>query len=372
MRLHRRSRSPYWWLEFRDHRYLAHRISTQIKDERPARAYADKILQLVDFRRAGLDLTPTLTAWVSRMPARRRDHLLKLEIIDATNTTFGTLKEHIEAYQAELETRDLNPMHVQATIYQIEQVWAGAGCLTVEGIRPAAVSAWLKKQRDDGISTSTSNHYLVSAKSFLKWCVDKGRIHRNPLAELRKLKVIHSRRPRALTREEVGKLLATTGGTDRYWLYRLAIETGLRRKQLKSLTAASFDFRANAVRVEASESKAGRKAVLPLRLETAKELRPWLKGKSKNKPVLKVHYRSSEMFARDLHKAKIKRVTPQGTLVFHSLRHTAITEFARAGVHPKIAQRLAQHASIATTMDVYSHVVDRELREAVDKLSKVS
>ncbi len=44
-------------------------------------------------------------------------------------------------------------------------------------------------------------------------------------------------------------------------------------------------------------------------------------------------------------------------MTFHGLRHTHLTNLLLAGVHPKIASERAGHASIATTMDIYSHAV---------------
>src|SRR5262249_47383005 len=41
---------------------------------------------------------------------------------------------------------------------------------------------------------------------------------------------------------------------------------------------------------------------------------------------------------------------------FHDLRHSHATQLLLDGVHPKIAQERLGHASIATTLDLYSHV----------------
>ncbi|MFW5690732.1 MAG: tyrosine-type recombinase/integrase, partial [Planctomycetota bacterium] len=41
---------------------------------------------------------------------------------------------------------------------------------------------------------------------------------------------------------------------------------------------------------------------------------------------------------------------------FHALRHTFISNLARAGVHPRNAQALARHSTIDLTMNVYTHV----------------
>ena len=53
----------------------------------------------------------------------------------------------------------------------------------------------------------------------------------------------------------------------------------------------------------------------------------------------------------------------------HDLRHTCATILLMAGKHPKYVQELLGHASIAITLDTYSHVIegmDGGLAEAMD------
>ena len=50
---------------------------------------------------------------------------------------------------------------------------------------------------------------------------------------------------------------------------------------------------------------------------------------------------------------------------FHALRHTFISNLARGGVHPKLAQQLARHSTITLTMDRYTHTVRGELADAL-------
>jgi integrase-like protein len=70
------------------------------------------------------------------------------------------------------------------------------------------------------------------------------------------------------------------------------------------------------------------------------------------------------------------RVLPR--VRFHDLRHSHATHLLASDVHPKIAQERLGHASIGTTLDLYSHVlpgmqadaanrVDAALRAALDK-----
>ncbi len=53
---------------------------------------------------------------------------------------------------------------------------------------------------------------------------------------------------------------------------------------------------------------------------------------------------------------------------FHDLRHTAATLLLAQGVHPKVVQEMLGHASIALTLDTYSHVVPGLQAEAATKM----
>ena len=44
-------------------------------------------------------------------------------------------------------------------------------------------------------------------------------------------------------------------------------------------------------------------------------------------------------------------------IVFHELRHTCATIRFMKGQHPKQVQELLGHASVAITLDIYSHVI---------------
>jgi len=62
----------------------------------------------------------------------------------------------------------------------------------------------------------------------------------------------------------------------------------------------------------------------------------------------------------------LKYVDSQGRFAdFHCLRHTFITNLARANVSPKTAQSLARHSDIRLTMDIYTHVEQEEQATAI-------
>jgi len=53
---------------------------------------------------------------------------------------------------------------------------------------------------------------------------------------------------------------------------------------------------------------------------------------------------------------------------FHDLRHTAATLLLSRGLNPKIVSEMLGHASIAITLDIYSHVVPHMQQQAADAM----
>ncbi|GMU23564.1 MAG: hypothetical protein AMXMBFR13_36420 [Phycisphaerae bacterium] len=247
------------------------------------------------------------------------------------------------------------------------------------------------KEGRPGISIQTKNHYLQALKQFCRWMMSDRRAPENPLAFLHggnpRLDRRHVRR--ALSAEELRELLATTetgperagmSGPDRSMLYRLAVETGLRRDELGSLRPESFNLEATppTITVAAAYSKHRREDIQPIRVELAAMLQEWLKGRPADQPVFNVPRKTSEMLRQDLEAARAlwlsRANTPQdaqsrarsdfleredaaGRVVdFHGLRHTFITSLVRANVSPKTAQALARHGTITLTMDRYTHL----------------
>jgi hypothetical protein len=56
---------------------------------------------------------------------------------------------------------------------------------------------------------------------------------------------------------------------------------------------------------------------------------------------------------------------------FHALRHTFISNLARAGVHPRNAQALARHSTIELTMGTYTHVEMGDLASDLEGLPAI-
>ncbi|WP_243894595.1 tyrosine-type recombinase/integrase [Clostridium perfringens] len=53
---------------------------------------------------------------------------------------------------------------------------------------------------------------------------------------------------------------------------------------------------------------------------------------------------------------------------FHDLRHTFATRLFENGVPPKTVQTLLGHSDIATTLNIYTHVMKNTKDEAINKI----
>ena len=56
---------------------------------------------------------------------------------------------------------------------------------------------------------------------------------------------------------------------------------------------------------------------------------------------------------------------------FHDLRHSAATLLLGQGIHPKLVADMLGHATIAITLDTYSHVLPDLQRVAAEAMDRV-
>lgn len=235
---------------------------------------------------------------------------------------------------------------------------------------------------DDSIRTR--NYRLSSVRSFVAWLVKGGRLAANPLGAVRPIKSngTKSVRRRVLTRKEESKLfdyLFHVARTDelgasppeRADLYRLALATGLRADELRSLQCGDVDTTRRVVRVRAETAKGSRAAELPLPCWLIMTRAFWSRAEvfRATVPILTVPEKTAKLLQRDLKAAGVKIRTADGVVDFHALRHTFVSRLVAAGVDIKTVQTLARHADIATTLKYYAHPDPDRLRNAVERLA---
>ena len=319
------------------------------------------------------------------------------------------LSEHLEAYKQFMAAKGNSDKHVYQVATRAEKVIKGCKFVFASDVSPSAVQVFVSSLRKKGRSAQTSNFYLQAIKQLMNWMVKDRRMPDNPLRILSPANVRKDRRHdrRALVPEELARLVEAAdegkpvegmNGLIRGMMYLFSAFTGLRRKELASLTPGSLDLNLESptVIISAAYSKNGRADKIPLHPILAQTLGQWLEAQGIGPKDFLFPLRTpsgdlrrtSKMMKRDLKvarerwikeaekepKAKAERTksdflsyqNQDGLFAdFHSNRHTFISNLSRAGVHPKLAQILARHSTINLTMNVYTHMGMDEKAKAV-------
>ncbi len=314
--------------------------------------------------------------------------LRRTGMIDVDQERFAETKQsaiapHVEAFEASLSER--SAQYIGHTMSRLRRIIAGAEFAKLADISAEAVTNFMRSLRkSDDLGPRTYNHYLQAIDAFCNWCVTTKRLLANPLVGMERLNVDvdvrHKRR--ALTREEFAQLVKSArdssvciqrfNGEQRARIYLLSYLTGIRQKEIASLTPRSFNLASDpaTLTVEAVSSKHRKKDVLPLHPELALALPGWLKGlRPSDKLFPKLERRKAWLMVKlDLERVGIPYETDDGIADFHAAgRHTHITELLRNGASLPETQKLARHSDIKMTMR-YVHIGLNDQAKAVANL----
>jgi integrase len=235
-------------------------------------------------------------------------------------------------------------------------------------------------------------HRVLSAA--LNRAVEQQLIARNPAQVLRKrLPKNEYREMATLTAAQSEQLLDALRSTPLYWPVLIALATGMRRGEILALRWRNVDLDRGSIQIVESlvqikggllfkSPKSDRTRPVSLPGFAIKELRQRRREQSEQLLRLGAHLGPDTLvcaqpgatpmapnvltnyFAR-----AVKRLALP--IHFHSLRHTHATQLLLAGVHPKVAQERLGHATVAMTLDIYSHVTEQLRDDAAAKIDAV-
>ena len=170
----------------------------------------------------------------------------------------------------------------------------------------------------------------------------------------------------------LGPVRQGVSGPERALVYRVAVETGLRASEIRSLRTASLQGGDEpTLTVQAGASKRRREDVVPIRADLANALAAHVRGRKPWEPMFALarSWRPCEMLGQDLAAAGIaQRDEHDHVADFHSLRVSYISSLARANVPPKVVQALARHSTPLLTYDRYVKLGKDDERRALDAL----
>ena len=239
-------------------------------------------------------------------------------------------------------------------------------------------------------------NYLSIINRVFKYAIHLDIIQTNPVDRIIRPKQQKPRKEKiALTKEELNTFLTLAKDDARpvlYTAWHTLAYTGLRRGELLGLEWSDIDFKNKTISVSktlvtingklSTQSPKTKRSARTISLDnnTVQILKDWkleqkklfFKNgvKSQNIVITNTkggyfdfaHFRDELKYFLGKHKLKQFSV--------HSLRHTHASLLFEAGIEPKTISDRLGHSNIQTTLDMYTHLNDRQRSDVADRLLK--
>ncbi len=249
-----------------------------------------------------------------------------------------------------------------------------------------------KTGKDLSARTVQKHHRLLSQS--LRYAVRQGILGRN-ICELVVAPSWKGKTMRTLIPAEVETLLEAASGNQFFSVIYMAISSGLRQAELLGLRWRDIDL--DMLSISVNQTLYKRRGICTFqqpktdrsrrRVAMTPKLSLFLRDYRKEREVLYLELGGvlglddlvfsnydgrpvdpsllSHEFARIVKRAGLERVR------FHDLRHTFAPLMLLRGAKPKVISEALGHASVAFTMDVYSHIIEGMQEDAMALLDEV-
>jgi integrase len=274
-----------------------------------------------------------------------------------TGTVTVDWQQMLEEYRHDKRVAGL----VEASLYEealtLRHFERLVGRCSSKQITQHAIDAFIL-DRGKEVKRTTLNKDISNLKAFMNWC--RGNRYVNGDIKLKLLK--EDERPvKSLSTGQIKKLLSAAKPYQplRMWIL-LALGTGLRRDDIKSLSVSDIDFERGSVTTRTKKTRksmGSRPVPVPIMAEFTKY-------------VSNLDPKQEKIFNRRFNQYRWTQIRQRLGLcdfTFHDLRKTFGSALAQNGVSTAVVQRLLEHSSPDLTNKVYTNV-DPVLRHAVDQI----
>lgn len=246
-----------------------------------------------------------------------------------------------------------------------------------------------------GLSTKTVKEHFVLLKKALDKAVEDGEMLYNPCHSISFPKQI-KKEVHALEQEEQAKLeekITDEFIPDSPLTAKVALYAGLRNGEVCALKLKDIDLdkglinvsktlyrtrtENNRTEIVISKTKNKRQRYVPIPDELKKSLERYINSmpdEKRNNPeqFLFENKRGKPLEPRRLlfHFKMLLKDAGLGNIRFHNLRHTFATRCLECGIEMKIVSKILGHSTIQITADLYTHVTNRTMRNAMMKFNK--
>ena len=211
------------------------------------------------------------------------------------------------------------------------------------------------------VKPATLNRNITTLKRMFNIAEEWGLMEKSISPRIKKVKE-NANRIRFLSRREIRKLLKNCKLPYLKMIVLIALNTGMRRGEILSLTWEQVDLEHGFIHLEVTKS--GKRRDIPINNLLSNELKKWQRGlQIKHAPLFRVK-NIKNSFKTALKKTRIKNFR------FHDLRHTFASHLVMQGVDLATISRLLGHSTIDMTMR-YAHLSPDHRIKAVEKIGSM-
>ena len=231
-------------------------------------------------------------------------------------------------------------------------------------------------------SAATMARKIATLRSFYKWAERRGVASGNPMTAIRTPRQA-KRLPKAITMDQVEKLLAAPGDgdvlsrRDRAMLETL-YSTGIRVSELVGLNMEDLDLTGEALRIR---GKGKKERIVPLGSHAIASVQRYLDmlktdsrftavvSNATGRTPLFVNKHGGRLSSRSVRRKLdkyLKQVGLDPSISPHTLRHSFATHLLDNGADLRSVQELLGHQSLSTTQ-VYTHLSTQRLQDAYQR-----
>jgi integrase len=300
------------------------------------------------------------------------------------------LVDYLRQFDSNKAAAGKSLQHILRTSQLIHSLADFAGWKNLGDIEADGITRYAEHLKQDGEQANRTIASMITAvRTFCRWCVRNGHLAADPTATVDKPSIKIDRRieRRMVLPEEWSwlKLALKTDSikngqdsTERLLMYRLAIESGLRSSELRSLTRGALSLSGDNphVTVKAAITKNSKTAKQYISDELAADLTKLVARKLPGALVFNVASRTEMARTlridvvdarrlwletpegkRDKDSDFLKSPTSQGEVLdFHALRHTCGAWLVQQGVSLNETKEIMRHSTITLTADCYGHL----------------
>jgi integrase/recombinase XerD len=276
------------------------------------------------------------------------------DFLEALRVEAGLARATLQAYRRDIEAA--------------ARFFAARGARGFSGVDPDLLVAYLTSRRAAGAAEASVARGLCALRMLFRHLTAEGRIERDP-ASLLSAPVLRHALPRALTVDEVERLLAAPSGAS--WqdqrdraLLEVLYATGARVSEACGLFTDGLEPNLRVLRLFGKGSKM---RLVPIGERAREALTRWLEhgrrrvpGSAARREVFLTH-RGAPLDRTNAWrrvKAAALRADLHVHITPHTLRHSFATHMIEGGADLRSVQEMLGHASVQTT-EIYTHL-DRE------------